>query len=90
MVDNTNVIKNKTETISANAKIDNVKIINDNHIELNVFIKKIGLASTGGQAKTLIRSGVVLLNGTSETRNKKKLFTNDVVEVEGKKYLVKL
>jgi len=57
-------------------------------IELNAFIKKIGLASTGGQAKILIRSGVVLLNGEVETRNKKKLAEGDVVSVEGKKYKV--
>jgi len=59
-------------------------------IELNVFIKKLGLAATGGQAKMLIRSGNVILNGTSETRNKKKLFNNDIVEIEGKKYTVKI
>ncbi len=60
------------------------------HIELNVFIKRLGLAATGGQAKMLIRSGTVLLNGTPETRNKKKLFDKDVVEIEGKKYVVKI
>lgn len=62
---------------------------NDGFIELNVFIKKLGLAATGGQAKILIRSGNVLLNGTPETRNKKKLFDKDVVEIDGKKYVVK-
>jgi ribosome-associated protein len=60
------------------------------HIELNVFIKNLGLAATGGQAKTLIRSGAVLLNGSIETRNKKKLYNKDVVEIEGKKYVVKI
>jgi ribosome-associated protein len=62
----------------------------DKYIELNVFIKKHGLAATGGQAKIIIRSGNVLLNGTSETRNKKKLYNNDVIEYEGKKYVVKI
>jgi ribosome-associated protein len=60
------------------------------HIELNVFIKKLGLAATGGQAKILIRSGTILLNGTPETRNKKKLYDKNVIEVEGKKYVVKV
>ena len=64
--------------------------INKKFIELNVFLKINGVSPTGGQAKTLIRSGTVLLNGTSETRNKKKLHDNDVVEVEGKKYVVKI
>ena len=59
-------------------------------IELNVFIKMHGLAATGGQAKMLIRSGNVILNGTPETRNKKKLHDGDSLEIEGKKYTVKV
>jgi len=59
-------------------------------IELNVFIKRLGLAATGGQAKIIIREGKVLLNGTPETRNKKKLFDGDIVEIDGKKYVVKV
>jgi ribosome-associated protein len=70
--------------------INNNKDANPNFIELNVFLKINGLAPTGGQAKTLIRSGAVLLNGTSETRNKKKLYDNDIVEIIGKKYVVKV
>ncbi|MGV8171796.1 MAG: RNA-binding S4 domain-containing protein [Candidatus Woesearchaeota archaeon] len=60
------------------------------YIELNIFIKIQGLAATGGQAKMLIRSGNIILNGTPETRNKKKLYDGDVVEIEGKKYVVKI
>jgi ribosome-associated protein len=63
---------------------------NEKYIELNVFIKKLGLAATGGQAKIIIRNGSVLLNGTPETRNKKKLFNKDIVEIKGKKYIVKI
>ncbi|MCK4589074.1 MAG: RNA-binding S4 domain-containing protein [Nanoarchaeota archaeon] len=57
-------------------------------MELNAFIKIKGLAATGGQAKLLIRSGKVKLNGQVETRNKKKLSPQDIVEVNNKKYLV--
>jgi ribosome-associated protein len=60
------------------------------YIELNTFIKLQGLVSTGGQAKTLIRNGNVILNGTPETRNKKKLYDTDIVEIDGKKYTVKI
>ena len=59
-------------------------------IELNAFIKKIGLAATGGQAKLLIRSGKIALNGHAEIRNTKKLADGDTVEYNGKKYSVKL
>jgi len=58
------------------------------YIELNSFIKIRGLASTGGQAKLLIRSGKVLVNGSPETRNKRKLSAGDRVEVEGKEHVV--
>jgi ribosome-associated protein len=60
------------------------------YIELNIFVKLQGLAATGGQAKMLIRSGEILLNGTPETRNKKKLYDKDIVEYAGKKYIVKV
>jgi ribosome-associated protein len=57
-------------------------------ILLNAFIKKIGLAGTGGQAKLLIRSGKVKVNSEIETRNKKQLEEKDIVEVDGKKFTV--
>ncbi|MGV8087349.1 MAG: RNA-binding S4 domain-containing protein [Candidatus Woesearchaeota archaeon] len=79
---------NKNNNNTNNSTQTSTDIKNDKYIELNVFIKKIGLASTGGQAKTLIRSEKIMLNGTVETRNKKKLYENDIVEYENKKYTV--
>ncbi len=58
------------------------------YIELNNFLKALKLASTGGQAKLLIRSGAVKVNGAAESRNKKKLVPGDIVEFDGKKYIV--
>lgn len=60
------------------------------YIELNAFVKIKGFATTGGQAKLLIRSGAVKVNGEVETRNKKKLLEGDIVEYEGNKYAVSL
>lgn len=62
----------------------------NNYIELNTFLKINNLAPTGGQAKNIIRDGLILVNGTVETRNKKKLRNNDIVTFEDKKYVVKL
>lgn len=59
------------------------------HVELNAFLKLNGISPTGGQAKVLIRSGKVLVNGAPETRNKKKLVAGDIVEINGKKIEVK-
>ena len=58
------------------------------YIELADFLKVIGLAATGGQAKILIRAGVVLVDGKVDTRLKKKLRHGNVVEHEGKKFQV--
>jgi len=62
----------------------------DKYIELNTFVKIRGFAASGGQAKVLIRSEVIKLNGTVETRNKKKLYNGDVIEYEGKKHIIKI
>ncbi len=58
------------------------------YIELADFLKAIGLAATGGQAKILIRSGVVLVDGKVETRLRRKLRHGMIVEYEGKNYAV--
>ncbi|MBS3137701.1 RNA-binding S4 domain-containing protein [Candidatus Woesearchaeota archaeon] len=58
------------------------------YIELNAFLKLKGLASTGGQAKILIRSGEVVVNREKETRNKRKLSAGDKVSYQGNIYLV--
>ena len=57
-------------------------------IELNVFLGKISMVETGGQAKRLIRSGEVKVNGELETRNKRKLHAGDMVEYLGKMYII--
>ncbi len=59
------------------------------HIELNAFLKLHGFGSTGGQSKNIIRSGKVLVNGSVETRNKRKLFSGDKVTMEGHNLTVK-
>ena len=58
------------------------------YVELNVFLGKLGIAGTGGQAKSIIRSGEVRVNGEVETRNKRKLHVGNVVECDGKSYVV--
>ena len=57
-------------------------------MDLNTFIKLKGLATTGGQAKLLIRSGAVKLNNKTETRNKKKLITGDKIIINHKEFVV--
>jgi ribosome-associated protein len=59
-------------------------------ITLNVALKLSGLASTGGQAKVLIQSGQVKVNGEIETRRKKQLSAGDVIEVNGEEFVIDL
>lgn len=52
-------------------------------IQLDNFLKLAGLVSTGGEAKIVIQSGQVLLNGVVETRRKKKIRRGDRVTYAG-------
>lgn len=52
-------------------------------IQLDQFLKMTGLVSTGGEAKVLIQSGEVRLNGVVEIRRKKKLQEGDEIELFG-------
>lgn len=59
-----------------------------NAIKLDQFLKLHGVVETGGQAKGLIQSGRVEVNGEIETRRGKKLEPGDVVEVAGRRLVV--
>jgi len=59
-------------------------------IKLDQFLKWQGLAETGGQAKQLIQSGAVRVNGQVETRRGRKLVDGDTVTLGRKTYTVKL
>ena len=61
----------------------------EKYVELNAFIKANSLATTGGQAKNLIRTKQIKVNDEIETRNKRKLVEGDVVEFKSKKFIVK-
>jgi ribosome-associated protein len=56
---------------------------------LDQFLKLSSIAQTGGHAKVMIQGGEVKVNGDVETRRRRKLAPDDVVEVGGEKWLVK-
>lgn len=62
--------------------------ISGNTIKLDQFLKLVGVAQTGGQAKLMIQGGDVLVNGTLETRRGRKLISGDKVMVGGKTFSV--
>jgi ribosome-associated protein len=56
---------------------------------LDQFLKLRAIVETGGQAKLMIQDGLVKVNGEVETRRRRKLSGDDVVEVDGRKWPVK-
>ncbi len=56
----------------------------DDYIKLDSFMKWQNLVETGGQAKLLIQSGEVRVNGKIETRRGRKLVKGDRVTFKGK------
>ena len=59
-------------------------------IKLDQFLKWVGAAQTGGEAKLMIQGGDVKVNGTTETRRGRKLVEGDSVMVNEQIYKVEL
>lgn len=57
-------------------------------IKLDQFLKLAQVVQTGGEAKILIQSGQVIVNGAVETRRGRKLRPGDVVVVDGEELVV--
>jgi ribosome-associated protein YbcJ (S4-like RNA binding protein)/antitoxin component of MazEF toxin-antitoxin module len=59
-------------------------------IKLDQFLKFLGIAPTGGQAKLLIQEGEVQVNDEIETRRGRKLSTGDRVTINNQTFSVDL
>ncbi len=59
-------------------------------IRLDQFLKYVGVAATGGQAKLMIQAGEVLVNGQVETHRSRKLVAGDRVTARGRTFVVEL
>lgn len=59
-------------------------------IKLDQFLKVMGIAPTGGQAKLLVQQGLVYVNDEIETRRGRKLRTGDRVRIETREFIVQL
>ena len=57
-------------------------------IKLDQFLKVTNVVQSGGEAKQLIRSGEVDVNGELELRRGRKLYDQDVVTVEDASFTV--
>jgi ribosome-associated protein len=54
------------------------------YIQLNQFLKMLGLVDTGGEANQRILNGEVIVNDAVEIQKRKKLRSGDKIEFEGK------
>lgn len=52
-------------------------------IELHKMLKYENIVASGGEAKFVISSGLVRVNGAVETRKSRKLVDGDIIEFEG-------
>lgn len=51
-------------------------------IRLDHFLKREGIAQTGGHAKMMIQAGEVTVNGEVETRRRRRLVAGDRVKLD--------
>jgi ribosome-associated protein len=59
-------------------------------VELYKILKFESLVPSGGEAKQVISQGLVLLNGKTETRKRKKIVSGDLIEFAGETLRVRL
>ncbi len=67
--------------------MEKVKISTE-YIKLDQMMKLAGITGTGSEAKHIISHGAVLVNGSVELQRGKKLRPGDIIEFEGKKYII--
>lgn len=53
--------------------------INTTFIELDKLLKREDVAASGGKARYLISQGLALVNGSVETRKRRKLYPGDTI-----------
>jgi len=58
------------------------------YITLGQALKYAGIVCNGGEIREFLEENLVKINGVEEKRRGKKLFFNDVIEVNDKKYIV--
>ncbi len=56
------------------------------YITLQQFLKLNDIVSSGGEAKYFIAENEILVNGETEKRRGRKLYSGDIVTVCGRKY----
>ena len=64
--------------------------LNIEPVELYKILKFEGMATSGGEAKSVIADGRVIVNGIVETRKRRKIVSGDIIEFAEEKILMQL
>jgi len=64
--------------------------INREPVELYKILKFEGLVASGGEAKSVIAEGQVRVNGEVETRKRKKIMSDYIIEFSNEKFKIVL
>lgn len=64
-------------------------IIKDEFIKLGQAMKLAGLVDSGVEAKEVIQNGEVMVNGETDTRRGKKLYSGDTFSYKGEEVYVR-
>lgn len=62
--------------------------IDTEYIKLSQMMKMADIVQSGGEGKQLIQTGLVLVNGDVCNQRGKKLYPDDIVEFDGKTYII--
>ena len=57
--------------------------LREDYIKLGQALKAAGLVESGVEAKEVIKEGLVLVNGETDTRRGRKLYAGDIVIFDG-------
>ena len=62
--------------------------IKDEYITLGQFLKVADIIASGGEAKNILNSNIILVNGEEDNRRGRKLHKGDKVSILGVDYLI--
>lgn len=69
--------------------VKNIEIkIKDEFITLGQFVKLVDLVSSGGEVKYYLANNKVLINNELDSRRGRKLYKDDLIEIEGTIYKI--
>ncbi len=69
------------------ALIKEIKIESE-YITLGQFLKIADIISSGGEAKVFLACNRILINNEEDNRRGRKLYKDDVIEIDGKRYKI--